>query len=261
LSEGSADQDSQQIELAKRIMSSGCSSAGALRKAQTDALALGKFMAQQKREANQELREIASDLGCKDLESFCKGCALQQHVAELSPIPRHGMVHAEVHTGAAGKGAFVAAATTSCPDAHGGSMTAAISGSWHQRHAMIRHADCEPIGNELQSERNKFKCWRAGVCICRGVGLQVAKFRNAVPRKMKILFPRGSAWRDRLMQGDIFAVFRPKLEGTPKGSDGPELQCVHISLMYKKPYRPTFQRMVVLKTTREGNYELRVSYG
>eukprot|EP00959_Pyramimonas_sp_CCMP1952_P255097 5328311-Pyramimonas_sp.AAC.1 len=74
---------------------------------------------------------------------------------------------------------------------------------------------------------------------------------------MKAKFTKDSGLRKHLQDGRWFLVFRPDAGDEPAGHHGPDHECFHVSLMYLKPYRPTFQRMHIQARHPNGFYELK----
>ena len=91
------------------------------------------------------------------------------------------------------------------------------------------------------------ECAKAGCCVCSGDGRLLRSFRNSVLRAFKAACPPQSADRSSLVAGDLV------LRLTSQAGDG-ALDAVaeehsvadvflHVSLMYLKPFRPTFHRV------------------
>ena len=115
---------------------------------------------------------------------------------------------------------------------------------WAERHQTIT----EPSASQAEhGQHPSSKCADAGVCLCTGAGLGLKQLHNALLRMMKRRF-QGKAKQelaDGLYTLRLFADRASEDSALPaaEGSHDEE-HILHLSLMYWKPYRPTFHKLV-----------------
>eukprot|EP00971_Amphidinium_carterae_P108688 2152041-Amphidinium_carterae.1 len=100
---------------------------------------------------------------------------------------------------------------------------------WQTLHEPILAKECQYV---VDWDPTCGPCNTAGICICCPTGLKLKKLRNKFLATMKVVFHEPTL-KQALAQGFIIVVFT-----TP--TDVQKTVSLHISMMYWRPFRPTF---------------------
>jgi len=248
-----------QLAVASHVVQTCQSSAVALREAQLGSLYLGKFLAERDRRVDADLQAFSADRGILH-DALGHERALAAFEQDLQPVPQQACLECDVVPDIGSAVAKVCSASHAAKDIAGRSDSAALAASWNRRHNIVRHTEAQAIPDEDQEA--KWKCWRFGCCICCADGKRLYRVRNAVLRAMKRAFPSKSDRRQLQAQGAIFIALRsqaPGGDGPVDLVDGDNLLIFHIGLQYFKPYRPTYQEMIVMEKGMNGEWRLQVA--
>eukprot|EP00971_Amphidinium_carterae_P175667 3481791-Amphidinium_carterae.1 len=186
------------------------------------------------------LRQFEETLGAEQLKSFLAAVpGLKAQKPVLTPVP--------VETGvcfAIGPGIeeSISQAVAWASSSRTTNLPQGLAREWSARH--------EPVGahefHQGASKENRANtCRLAGMCVCKGSGLQLRKLARAIRSCMKKACP-GAAATNPLAYGSI--VVQLVSEGTSAtihatGKD-PKSYWLHVAAMYFSPYRPTYHALV-----------------
>ena len=126
----------------------------------------------------------------------------------------------------------------------------ALDVDWSVKAQIQRHADSEENGDESSAEKEKWKCFRAGVELCNESGRALSKYKNCILRVLKVCCPKKNRMRGSLVDGDIFLAL-VRMDALPVAKDfipdkdifKNESKILHIAVSYLVPLRPTMQVM------------------
>ena len=130
------------------------------------------------------------------------------------------------------------------------SAASSLDASWASHHSILEHDKADAITG-VKTTRGS-RCWEAGFCVCRGLGLKKQKFRTAFLKVLRNSFPVESpSLVGHLKNRLVFMRFvscpadglSPDENSSYHVAPSEQSRIVHLGAMYFSPFRPTFQHM------------------
>ena len=143
----------------------------------------------------------------------------------------------------------VAAVAWATENGQTSSLGTALSEHWEARHQMLEESECPNIG-EVASDG---ACFLAGMCLCKGEGIELSKKLDALLLTMRGIFRHDTRHRALLASGHIVMRLIGKPAPPDEEGDIDLLDLIdqsldewwHIGLNYFKPFFPTCLRVSV----------------
>eukprot|EP00971_Amphidinium_carterae_P191684 3803512-Amphidinium_carterae.2 len=118
-------------------------------------------------------------------------------------------------------------------------VASSLQREWLQRHQEVGH-----LGKDIPELSSPSTCYALGFCICSEQGRAIHKFRIQVHKALKAVFKSFEA-KSQLEQGSVVLQFDRIAAGSWMTQyEGATTLWLHVSLMYWKPYRPTYTVLV-----------------
>ena len=179
------DDRSDYHEAVEAIVPKSKSIGEALADARFDRRAIAEHRAQQRKDTELKLIKFSADGVSKTEMLFSDKPGIQQLLPCLNVVPLQPITWLTFEPTAAPRAACTAAMIKhGSRDKQGRTPLQSFLADWIVKHNMKKHADSESIPKESSYEK-KWKCWRAGVCICKGIGVKIGKFHTSINEAMK----------------------------------------------------------------------------
>ena len=127
----------------------------------------------------------------------------------------------------------------------GSNIGVSLDSVWERAHQNVQEPTRGAEEAKPEETAQSSPCQEAGVCLCTGPGLALKKLRNSLLRQMKRLFKGAS--RQELEDGwfCLRLFIDEEQDSTEILQPLPtEEHFLHVALMYWKPYRPTFHKLL-----------------
>jgi hypothetical protein len=135
--------------------------------------------------------------------------------------------------------------------------------NYYRDHEMYRHADQAPLPKMPRKKQGqKARCSDAGMCLCGVRGDAIWKYNLWLLSLFKrALLLRAVSLNDGFIVVRVFDLSSFGNESVPDTTTASVTDAFfHVALLYRKPYRPTYRRLVFRSCLPNGNVMCRASH-